>query len=88
MEQKRKIYVKVVAEFDTEGRIMPVSLTWEDGTVYEIDRVLECRKAASQKAGGVGDRFTIRVQGKERYLWFENPAWFVEGTQQERSTSF
>ena len=78
MEMKRKVYVAVRADFDTEGRITPVSLTWEDGTVFEIDRVLDCKKAASQKAGGIGDRFTIRVQGRERYLWFENPRWFVE----------
>lgn len=77
----RKVYVKVKAEFDTEGCIRPVTMTWEDGTVYEIDRVLEAKRAASMKAGGIGTRYTVRILGKVRYLWFENPAWFVEAPQ-------
>lgn len=74
----RKVYVKVNAEFDTRGFIQPVTMTWEDGTVFEIDRVLEVKRAASMKAGGIGTRYTVRILGQERYLWFENPAWFVE----------
>ena len=42
----RKVYVEVTARFDTDGRITPLSLTWEDGTVFEIGRVLDCRRAA------------------------------------------
>ena len=35
----RKVYVEVTARFDTEGDITPLSVTWEDGTVYTIDKV-------------------------------------------------
>ena len=38
-ENRAKVYVGVDARFDTEGRIMPLSITWEDGRVYGIDRV-------------------------------------------------
>ena len=44
----RKVFVEVTAKFDTEGRIIPLSLLWEDGTVYEINRVLDVRRAASR----------------------------------------
>lgn len=74
----RKVYVKVKAEFDTAGFLSPLSLTWEDGREFPIDRVLDTQRAASRKAGGIGTRYTVRIQGRERYLWFENPAWFVE----------
>lgn len=74
----RRVNVEVDAHFDTQGYLLPRSLTWEDGTVFEIDRVLETKKAASRKAGGIGTRFTVKIQGKERYLFFENPQWFVE----------
>lgn len=74
----RKVYVKVKAEFDTAGFLSPLSLTWEDGREFPIDRVLDAQRAASWKAGGIGTRYTVRIQGRERYLWFENPAWFVE----------
>ena len=74
----RKVYVKVKAEFDTAGFLSPLSLTWEDGREFPIDRVLDAQRAASRKAGGIGTRYTVRIQGRERYLWFENPAWFGE----------
>ena len=45
----RKVYVEVTAKFDTEGNITPLSVTWEDGTVYEIDRILDKRRAAILK---------------------------------------
>ncbi len=32
---------------------------------------------ACQSVGGVGDRYTCRIQGKESYLWFEKGRWFV-----------
>ena len=74
-----KIYVDVVAEFTANGKLIPRSLTWEDGRKYEIDRVICCQRAASRKAGGTGLRYTIRVQGQERFLFYEeNYHWFVE----------
>lgn len=76
-----KIVVEVVARFDTAGGLTPLWMVWEDGRKFEIDRVLDVRRAASLKAGGVGIRYTVRILGKERYLWFEDMSntWFVEG---------
>ena len=82
-----KVYVGVRASFDAEGRMLPRELTWEDGTVFEIDRVLDIRQAAAMKAGGQGDRYTISVKGQHSYLFFERSEfvagnnigrWFVE----------
>lgn len=75
-----KRYIKVAACFDTEGRMVPVMLWWEDGKSYEIDRVLDVRRAASLKAGGSGIRYTCRILGKERYLYYDDHQnkWFVE----------
>jgi len=82
-----KVYVEVVAVFDRDGRLLPRSLTWEDGRQYPIDRVVAISAAAALKAGGQGDRYTVRVQGKDKYLFFERNAgiggnnigrWFVE----------
>ncbi len=74
----RKVFVEVTAKFDTEGNITPLSLLWEDGTVYEINRVLDVRRAASLKAGGIGIRYTVKIGGRQSYLYFEGPKWFVE----------
>lgn len=82
-----KVYVAVNADFNEDGILMPRRLTWEDGSKYEIDKVSDIRQAAAMKAGGQGDRYTIRVNGKDTYLFFERNAsrsgniigrWFVE----------
>lgn len=57
-----------------------------DGRAFRIDRVLEVRRAASLKAGGVGWRYKCRIQGRERYLFYEDPAWFVETDRGTKGT--
>ena len=47
-----KVIVEVLAKFDTEGKMVLVSLLWEDGQTFEVDRVLDARLAASLKVGG------------------------------------
>lgn len=74
----RKVYVQVTAEFNPAGVIRPLSITWEDGTKYDVDRVMDIRPAASLKAGGAGIRYTCRVLGQVKYLWLEGNRWFVE----------
>ena len=86
-EKPIKVYVPVDVRFDENGRMLPHIITWEDGQQYEIDRVDEIRSAPAQKAGGVGDRYTIWINGQQSYLFFERCAavtgcnlgrWFVE----------
>ena len=81
-----KTYVPVSAIFDADGTMIPTDLIWEDGRKYHIDKVLNVRQAAA-KSGGQGDRYTIRVNGRQSYLFFERSIvfngdtvghWFVE----------
>lgn len=74
-----KVYVEVMVRFDREGNMTPLSVLWEDGRTFEVDRVLDVRRAASLKAGGIGLRFTCRIAGRETFLFYEDPRWFVEG---------
>ena len=78
IESREKRYVKVVSVTDEDGRITPVSVEWDDGRVYEIDRVLDRRQAWSPRTGGKGMRYTICVEGRATFLYFEGPRWFVE----------
>ena len=75
----RKVFVEVNVKFDSEGSMIPLSITWEDGRLFEIDKVTDIRKAASLKSGGIGVRYTIMTNRKQTYLWYEEPRWFVEG---------
>ncbi len=74
MEKK---YVKVMVEIDENGNKKPKTITFNNHE-YEIDKVLDMKKAVSMKVGGIGERYTVRINGHETYLYFENNKWFVE----------
>ena len=85
-----KVYVPVEVQFRSDGVMLPRMITWEDGTKYEIDRVTDIRQAAAMRAGGQGDRYTVLINGKQSYLFFERSPdqtgnnigrWFVERKQ-------
>ena len=89
-QRNPKVYVAVKADFNEDGIMLPREITWEDGTKYAIDRVLDIRQAAAMKAGGQGDRYTVRINGNQSYLFFERSTnqtgnnlgrWFVERRQ-------
>ena len=74
-----KVYVDVTAELSKDGDLVPKSFRWEDGQVYEIERIKEVRRAARLKAGGVGMRYTCVIGGQEKHLFYEdNNMWFME----------
>lgn len=79
----RKVYVTVNAVFSPSGHVKPISFLWEDERCYQVDRVLDCQRAASLKAGGVGLRYTVMVRGKQTYMWLEDGEnkWFMEGRE-------
>ena len=74
----RKVFVDVNANFKADGTIIPLSIKWEDGTVYRIDQVLKVCRAASLKAGGAGIRYTSRIGNNITNIFLEENAWFVE----------
>lgn len=87
MANDAKVYVPVNVIFDSQGEMRPTKLLWEDGQVYDIDKVMQVRPSPALKAGGQGDRYTVRINGRDTYLFFEhNPdmsssvpgRWFVE----------
>ena len=78
----RKVFVRVLVEFDEQGRLMPRSLTWEDGRQYAIDRVLQICPGVSLKVGGSGIRYTCRIQGQQVFLFQDGNRWFIEGRDQ------
>ena len=60
--QSRKVYVSVVAEIDEEGNKRPMSVRWEDGRVYEINKVKEVKRAfAGRNSSKI--HYTGRLKG-------------------------
>lgn len=60
------------------GEVIPLEIEWDTGAKYVIDKVLDKRKVASTKGGGMGIRYTCRILGKQRYLFLDGYIWFVE----------
>ncbi|NLY43053.1 MAG: hypothetical protein GX066_03580 [Clostridiaceae bacterium] len=77
----RKVFVDVIVKFTSDGQKIPLTVIWEDGRKFEVDKVLDIRKAASLKVGGQGLRYRCRIMGKETFLWLEEDKWFVEAKQ-------
>jgi len=86
-----KVNVQVTVEFRANGVMVPREIIWIDENGerirYPIERVRDVCQAAAERAGGQGDRYTIQVNGRETYLFFERSAsmsgrvvgtWFVE----------
>lgn len=73
-----KKYVAVVCRYDEDGRMHPLTVLWDDGRRFDVERVLDVRRAASLKAGGTGIRYQCEILGRETHLYFEDPRWFVD----------
>ena len=80
----KRVYVRILAEYSPDGTMMPAMIKWADGNTYEVDRVIDVRRAASA-AGSMGIRYTVRIMGQVRRIFFEDiysetgtPRWFVE----------
>lgn len=73
-----KVFLNVTAEHNAFGITKPISIKWEDGRVFSIDRILDVRQAAALKAGGCGMRYRCRVMGKEIDLFCEEDKWYID----------
>ncbi|QIK70901.1 hypothetical protein G7062_05420 [Erysipelothrix sp. HDW6C] len=71
-----KKYIQVVVHFNEQGEIMPLFILF-DGKKYQIDRVLQIKKSASQ-VGGAGILYQCRIQNNVRNLFYERTRWFIE----------
>ena len=79
-----RVYVELRVSFSADGHMTPLQIKWEDGRVFEIDSVIDVRRAASE-AGSLGLRYRVKVMGQTRQLFFEDtysdtgrPRWFIE----------
>ncbi len=73
-----KKFVKVVVEFNEDGRKTPRKIYWNDDMFYNIDKVLSVKNRPSIKVGGMGERYEIKINGVVTFLFYEEGKWFVE----------
>ncbi len=70
--------VTVIAKMQENGVVIPLCIIWQDNKKYDIDRVLEIKKQASTKGGGLGLKYICKIKGIEKNLWLDGYVWFVE----------
>ena len=56
-----KVYVDTLVRHTKDGGSIPLSIKFSDGKTYEIDQVLDRKRAAASKVGGTGIRYSIRI---------------------------
>ena len=49
-----RIELDIIVEHRKDGLALPKTIIWDDGRRFDIDRVLDIRKAAATKCGGIG----------------------------------
>jgi hypothetical protein len=78
-EGYKKQYVGVQCLYTADGKIIPQEIYFDDSK-YSIDKVIDIRNAASLKAGGIGLRYTVKILGKQTYIFYDEyeNKWFVE----------
>lgn len=77
----KKIFVSVSVDFDSDGKITPRAVRFENGYTLKIRKISNITRAASLRAGGQGTRYTCTAGSSEFYLFYEEPRWFVEGAE-------
>ena len=83
---KERVYVKVHTLFDQTGMVMPQSIIWKDGRIFQIDKVENFRPASTLEPGRTGDCYTVIIKGERKYLFFKRNTmndhrigrWWVE----------
>lgn len=75
---RRKQYVEVLATHYIDGTVRPRTIIMASGPTYEIDDGKTVCRAKTQRTGEVAIRYTIKIQGKETFLYNDDGRWFVE----------
>ena len=82
VENGHKIYVEVNEDRLINGAILPRSFVWENGQRYSVDKVISVSPTSNLKTGSAGWRYTVRIRGRERYMFLEEDGgvgrWFME----------
>ena len=71
----KKVYVQVDNERLENGEVVPRTISWQDGRIWNIDRVIH--SCASPDGEYEGIRYTVIIGSAERYIYRAGHAWYV-----------
>lgn len=71
--------VNVIAEFTTEGKLIPIAVRWRDGRVFDIEKITYSNRCIGLMTSKASHRYKVTIGGRERYLFYEaDGRWFIE----------
>ena len=73
--------MSVNLDVDKEGVYHPRFIRWENGRIFQIEKLTYKCRASSKEVGGGGIRYTVMICGKETFLFHEGDKWFVEARE-------
>ena len=71
-----RIGIAVNCSVDRDGIIIPNLVYWADGRRWEIQRVLHTCRSPDLSFSGV--RYTVLIEGAEKYLYRDDTRWYVD----------
>ena len=71
----KKVYVQVDTERMESGEVVPRTISWRDGRIWNIDRVTH--SCASLDGEYEGIRYTVIIGNAEKYIYRAGHAWYV-----------
>ena len=87
---KKREYLRVLAEMDGAGFMLPRTIFWTDGRQFQIDGIRDFKPANSTIGLSDIDWYVVLIHGQERSLYFERldplffgryGRWYVEVQQ-------
>lgn len=73
-----RTFVKVNCMCLEDGEITPLTITWKDGRVWEIKRVLHACRSLDGEYEGI--RYSVLIGSAEKYLYQDGSRWYVESS--------
>lgn len=70
-----RVNVSVQCSTEPDGIICPRKVRWEDGRVWDIERVLHTCRSPDLSFEGI--RYTVLIEGMEKYLYQSGRQWYV-----------
>ncbi len=75
----KKVYVSVMLNISENGNKIPVSVYFENGITYLVEKIVKIEKYFATREGTLSCRYSVIIRGHHTYLYEEgNGRWYVE----------
>ncbi len=58
-----KHYAYVISDYTEDGRVIPKEILWDDGYMYEIERIIRTKRYNGLNTSGVIKQYTCECNG-------------------------